>query len=119
MKKNNEIRVKTYIDNAGNKYNYCNPLFCEHPKEKKIIVKKILFENPNDSDTYTLAEVSYTDIAGTRDCLAFRWNITTGEKERNKNNNQLCIGYPYSPKKDPQWVILPNILNYLKKFIMK
>ncbi|MDD2840553.1 MAG: hypothetical protein PHY80_05580 [Rickettsiales bacterium] len=105
-------RVKIYTDNYKNQYNYYNPLICNYPKNKNVIIKQILFENPNDDDLYTLAIVSWNDVNGANDRLAFRWNITSGEVREKINSNRICIGYPYSPKKEPQWLIIPNFFKY-------
>ena len=32
--------IRTYIDGRGNKYKYCNPVFCNYPKKRKIVIKK-------------------------------------------------------------------------------
>ena len=112
IEEHNTIRI--YIDGRGNKYKYCNPVFCNYPKKRKIVIKKILFENPNDRDTYTLAKLDYTDVDGTNECLAFRWNITSGEKVKKKNTEELCLGYPYNARGEPEWVILPNIMKYFE-----
>ena len=111
--------VRIYIDSKGNKYKYCNPVFCNYPKKRKIVVKEILFENPNDRDTYTIAKVDYTDVNGINECLAFRWNITNGEKVKNKNNDELCLGYPYNARSEPEGVILPNVRKYFEIMFKK
>lgn len=114
MTDNNETRIKIFIDNKGDKYNYCNPFYVKHPKGR-VLIKEILFENPSEKDTYCLAKIVFDG----NECLAFRWNITGDEKNEKKNTNEVCIGYPFSPKKEPQWVCLPNITKYFEMLLLK
>lgn len=114
---NEENRIKSYIDNEGNKYKYCNPLYVKYPKEKNVVIKKILVENPNDDNLFTLAIAEWSNAVERTEKFIFRWNIRVGERVKKKNTDDICVGFPITPKKDPEWIVLPDLFEYLRRFV--
>ena len=84
--------IKTFLMNDGTKYKYYNPYVCTYPRSKaKIVIKKVVFENPSEEDRYTIALVDWTDKSGTWEAFAFRWNVTASEMEASKKEVKKSV----------------------------